>query len=52
MKEIKKPENTIFYSNYKDMIYNATPEQVKEIMTAICQYAFDEEEPRKHIDAS
>ena len=27
------------------MIYNATPEQVKEIMTAFCQYAFDEEEP-------
>ncbi len=45
MKEIKKPENTIFYSNYKDMIYNATPEEVKEIMTAFCKYAFDEEEP-------
>ena len=45
MKEIKKPENTIFYSNYKDMIYNATPEQVKEIMVAFCQYAFDDIEP-------
>ena len=46
MKEIKKPENTIFYSNYKDMIYNATPEEVKEIMTAFCMYAFDDEEPQ------
>ena len=27
------------------MIYNATPEEVKEIMTAFCKYAFDEEEP-------
>ena len=45
MKEIKKPENTIFYSNYKDMIYNATAEEVKEIMTAFCKYAFDDEEP-------
>ena len=42
MKEIKKPENTIFYSNYKDMIYNGTSEQVKEIMVAFCQYAFDD----------
>ena len=46
MKEIKKPENTIFYSNYKDMIYNATPEQVKEIMVAFCQYAFEDKEPQ------
>lgn len=46
MRETKKPENTIFYSNYKDMIYNATPEEVKEIMTAFCLYAFDDEEPQ------
>ncbi len=28
------------------MIYNATPEQVKEIMVAFCQYAFDDKEPK------
>ena len=42
MKKIKKPTTAIFYGNYKEMIYNATPEQVKEIMTAFCQYAFDD----------
>lgn len=42
MKEIKKPENTIFYSNYKEAIYTGTPEQVKELMVAFCQYAFDD----------
>ena len=46
MRKNKKPENTIFYSNYKDMIYSATPEQVKEIMVAYCQYAFDDIEPQ------
>ena len=44
MKE-KKPANTIFYENYKEMIYSSTPEQCKEIMTAFCQYAFDDIEP-------
>lgn len=45
MKKDKKPENVIFYSNYKQMIYNATPQQVKAIMVAFCEYAFDEKEP-------
>ena len=45
MRKNKKPENTIFYSNYKDMIYRAKPEEAKEIMVAFCQYAFDDKEP-------
>lgn len=46
MRKNKKPENTIFYSNYKDMVYSATPEELKEIMVAFCQYAFDNQEPQ------
>ena len=42
MKSKKKPNNAIFYGNYKELIYNGTPEQVKAIMTAFCQYAFDD----------
>lgn len=45
MKTEKKPPNTIFYGNYKDMIYNASPEDVKEIMVAFCEYAFDHKTP-------
>ncbi len=45
MKTQKKPENAIFYGNYKDMIYNATPEQVKAIMVAFCEYAFEDKTP-------
>lgn len=50
MKQIKKPSTAIFYGNYKEMIYNATPEQVKEIMTAFCQYAFDDITPTVSSD--
>ncbi len=46
MKKEKKPANAIFYGNYKDMIYNATPEEVKEIMVAFCEYAFDNKIPK------
>ena len=52
MKKIKKPSTAIFYGNYKEMIYNATPEQVKEIMTAFCQYAFDDITPTVSSDIS
>lgn len=45
MKKEKRPPNTIFYGNYKDMIYNASPEDVKAIMVAICEYAFDNKNP-------
>lgn len=46
MKKEKVPANAIFYGNYKDMIYNATPEEVKEIMVAFCEYAFDNKVPK------
>ena len=36
-----KPEQAIFYQNFKGAIYGGTPEQVKNLMTAFCQYAFD-----------
>ena len=43
----KKPEQAIFYQNFKGAIYGGTPEQVKNLMTAFCQYAFDGvEEPK------
>lgn len=45
MKTEKKPPNTIFYGSYKDMIYNASPEEVKAIMVAFCEYAFDHKNP-------
>ncbi len=44
-KSKKEPANAIFYGNYKEMIYNATPEQVKAIMVAFCEYAFDNKTP-------
>ena len=28
MKSKKKPNNAIFYGNYKELIYNGTPDQV------------------------
>ena len=41
MAKIKKPEQAIFYQNFKGAIYGGTPEQVKNLMTAFCQYTFD-----------
>ena len=41
MAKMKKPEQAIFYQNFKGAIYGGTPEQVKNLMTAFCQYAFD-----------
>ena len=41
MAKMKKPEQEIFYQNFKGAIYGGTPEQVKNLMTAFCQYAFD-----------
>ena len=52
MKSKKKPNNAIFYGNYKELIYNGTPEQVKAIMTAFCQYAFDNITPTVPSDIS
>ena len=52
MKSKKKPNNAIFYGNYKELIYNGTPEQVKAIMTAFCQYAFDDITPTVPSDIS
>lgn len=47
MAKSKKPEQAIFYQNFKGAIYGGTPEQVKNLMTAFCQYAFDGvEEPK------
>ena len=47
MAKTKKPEQAIFYQNFKGAIYGGTPEQVKNLMTAFCQYAFDGvEEPK------
>lgn len=47
MAKMKKPEQAIFYQNFKGAIYGGTPEQVKNLMTAFCQYAFDGvEEPK------
>ena len=40
MAKSKKPEQAIFYQNFKGAIYGGTPEQVKNLMTAFCQYAF------------
>lgn len=52
MKSKKKPNKAIFYGNYKGLIYNGTPEQVKAIMTAFCQYAFDDITPTVSSDIS
>ena len=41
MAKSKKTEQAIFYQNFKGAIYGGTPEQVKNLMTAFCQYAFD-----------
>lgn len=41
MAKSKKPKQVIFYQNFKGAIYGGTPEQVKNLMTAFCQYAFD-----------
>ena len=41
MSKPKKPEQAIFYQNFKGAIYGGTAEQVKNLMTAFCQYAFD-----------
>ena len=41
MAKSKKPKQAIFYQNFKGAIYGGTPEQVKNLMTAFCQYAFD-----------
>lgn len=41
MAKSKKPEQAMFYQNFKGAIYGGTPEQVKNLMTAFCQYAFD-----------
>ena len=41
MAKTMKPEQTIVYQNFKGAIYGGTPEQVKNLMTAFCQYAFD-----------
>ena len=41
MAKTKKPEQAIFSQNFKGAIYGGTPEQVKNLMTAFCQYAFD-----------
>ena len=47
MAKTKKPEQAIFYQNFKGAIYGGTPEQVKNLMTAFCQYTFDGvEEPK------
>jgi len=47
MAKTKKPEQAIFYQNIKGAIYGGTPEHVKNLMTAFCQYAFDGvEEPK------
>ena len=47
MAKTKKPEQAIFYQNFKGAIYGGTPEQVKNLMTAFCQYLFDGvEEPK------
>lgn len=50
MKKTDKPSNAIFYGNYKDVIYNASAQQVKELMTAFCQYAFDDITPEVSPD--
>ncbi len=34
MAKSKKPEQAIFYQNFKGAIYGGTPEQVKNLMTA------------------
>lgn len=52
MKKIKKPDTAIFFGTYKEMIYNSTPEQCKAIMTAFCQYAFDDITPTVPSDIS
>ena len=52
MKQIKKPDTAIFFGTYKEMIYNSTPEQCKAIMTAFCQYAFDNINPTVPSDIS
>lgn len=52
MKQIKKPDTAIFFGTYKEMIYNSTPEQCKAIMTAFCQYAFDNITPTVSSDIS
>ena len=39
MAKTKKHEQAIFYQNFKGAIYGGTPEQVKNLMTAFCQYA-------------
>ena len=52
MKLIKKPDTAIFFGTYKEMIYNSTPEQRKAIMTAFCQYAFDNINPTVSSDIS
>ena len=41
MAKTQKPEQAIFYQNFKGAIYGGTPERVKNLMTAFCQYAFD-----------
>ena len=47
MAKTKKPEQAIFNQNFKGAIYGGTPEQVKNLMTTFCQYAFDGgEEPK------
>ncbi|MBR3955793.1 MAG: hypothetical protein IKJ63_10005 [Clostridia bacterium] len=41
MAKSKKSEQAIFYQNFKGAIYGGTPEQVKNLMIAFFQYAFD-----------
>lgn len=41
MAKKKKPEQAIFYQNFKGAIYGGTDSQVKRLMVAFCQYAFD-----------
>ena len=41
MAKSKKPEQAIFYQNFKGAIYGGTPEQVKNLMTAFFFFFFD-----------
>ena len=42
---MKKPAGALFYARYKDLMYLLPAEQVKELMVAFCEYAFDDKNP-------
>lgn len=44
------PEQVIFYNNFKGAIYGGTPDQVKRLMVAFCQFAFENQEPEVEPD--